>query len=204
MKRIEVILADITSLKVDAIVNAANTSLLGGGGVDGAIHRAAGPKLLEACKKLNGCATGQSKITEGYNLPARYVIHTVGPIWHGGNEGEAKNLASCYLSALELAEGHHLRTLAFPSISTGAYAYPRSSATQIAYETIKTYIHEHPETFDKIYLVAFDTESYQEMIETIYAETAEAYIHTAESKLKAGDHHTWMYKDPNRLKQNQD
>jgi len=134
--RLEVIVADITSLSVDAIVNAANTSLLGGGGVDGAIHRAAGAELLAECRTLHGCATGDAKITKGYRLPARHVIHAVGPVWNGGKRGEDEALASCYRRAIELCQTHSLASIAFPAISTGAYRFPPDRAARIAVSTV--------------------------------------------------------------------
>jgi O-acetyl-ADP-ribose deacetylase (regulator of RNase III) len=133
--RVEVIVADITTLRVDAIVNAANSSLLGGGGVDGAIHRAAGPELLAECRTLQGCPTGDARITLGYRLPARHVIHAVGPVWHGGGQGEDDALASCYVRAVELGQSHGLASLAFPAISTGIYGFPAPRAARIAIST---------------------------------------------------------------------
>src|SRR5437773_6017928 len=137
---IEIIQGDITKLDVDAIVNAANTSLLGGGGVDGAIHRAAGPKLLEECRSLGGCQPGHAKITRGYNLPAPFVIHTVGPVWSGGNRGEAETLANCYRISLKLAAENKIKTIAFPAISCGAYRYPIKPAARIATQTARDFV----------------------------------------------------------------
>jgi O-acetyl-ADP-ribose deacetylase (regulator of RNase III) len=157
--RIEIVEGDITKLDVDAIVNAANKTLLGGGGVDGAIHRAAGPGLLEECRTLGGCETGQSKITGGYNLPARHVIHTVGPVWGGGSRGEDALLASCYRTSLELAAEHGLRTIAFPSISTGAYRFPVKRASRIAVSEVKVFLEEN-DTVEKVTLVCFGQKAY--------------------------------------------
>ena len=133
---IEIITADITKLNVDAIVNAANCSLLGGGGVDGAIHRAAGRELLEACRKFHGCETGEARITPGFKLPAKFVIHTPGPVWHGGNHNEAELLKNCYINSLALAKENNCKTVAFPCISTGVYHFPKEQAAQIALETV--------------------------------------------------------------------
>ncbi|MDD5439934.1 MAG: O-acetyl-ADP-ribose deacetylase [Candidatus Omnitrophica bacterium] len=152
---IELIKGDITKVNADAIVNAANTTLLGGGGVDGAIHRAAGPGLLEECRGLGGCETGQAKITKGYDLPARYVIHTVGPVWRGGKAGEEELLASCYRNSLALAKKYSVKKIAFPSISTGAYRFPIEKAAVIALKTVQDFITQDPVVFSNVIFVLF-------------------------------------------------
>ncbi len=155
MQRFSIIVGDITESKVDAIVNAANTTLLGGSGVDGAIHRAAGPELLAECRGLNGCETGKAKITKGYKLPAKYVIHTPGPVWHGGSRGEAELLRSCYRSCLALAAENGCKTVGFPSISTGVYHFPLDKASVIAIDTIAAFLAEHQE-IARVRMVCFD------------------------------------------------
>ena len=200
----EIVRNDITKMRVDAIVNAANRSLLGGGGVDGAIHRAAGPELLAECRKLNGCETGQAKITGGYRLPARYVIHTVGPVWHGGGYHERELLSSCYRSCLELAARYRLESIAFPMISAGAYGYPKDEAMEVAVEEISRFLLQHEMT---VILVVFGRQEFftgkklfrdvQEYIDDNYAEThvskniesrREAVWHQDESEALELDH----------------
>ena len=162
--KIEIIKGDITQLKVDAIVNAANRTLLGGGGVDGAIHRKAGTELLEACRSLNGCETGEAKITKGFNLPSKYVIHTVGPIWGGGMSGEPELLAQCYKNVLTLATNYSLETIVFPNISTGIYGYPKDEAAEIAKFEVEKYLSKNSLP-TKVIFAIFDEENY-----TIYKE----------------------------------
>ena len=159
MPQIELVRGDITKMEVDAIVNAANSSLLGGGGVDGAIHRAAGPELVEECRQLNGCETGDAKITKSYMLPAKFVIHTVGPIWRGGEQNESELLANCYKNSLKIAKEKKLKTVAFPNISTGVYRFPKSMAAGIAIRTVNKFLKEHKE-LNTVYFVCFDEENY--------------------------------------------
>ncbi|RLC50801.1 MAG: O-acetyl-ADP-ribose deacetylase [Candidatus Cloacimonadota bacterium] len=157
--RIEIVKGDITKLKVDAIVNAANKTLLGGGGVDGAIHRVAGPKLLAECRTLNGCETGEAKITKGYKLPAKYVIHTVGPVWRGGKYNEDKLLANCYRNSLKLAVENNIKTIAFPAISTGIYRFPLEKATKIAIREVKDFLARN-DSLKKVIFVCFDERTF--------------------------------------------
>jgi O-acetyl-ADP-ribose deacetylase (regulator of RNase III) len=171
MANIQVIQGDITRLQVDAIVNAANSSLLGGGGVDGAIHRAAGPELLEACKQIGGCPTGEARITPGFQLPARYVIHAVGPVWYGGKHGEAALLASCYQNSLQLAADYGLRQIAFPAISTGAYGYPFDEASRIAIRTVRAWQQAH-NVIEEVYFVLFSAYHYQRFQQIFQEETS--------------------------------
>ena len=157
--KIEVQQGDITKFKVDAIINAANTSLLGGGGVDGAIHRAAGPQLLGECRTLNGCPTGEAKITNGYNLPAQYVIHAVGPVWNGGNNNEDELLKNCYRNSLKLAAEYGVKSIAFPAISTGVYRFPLERASQIAVAEVTKFLKSN-DSIDRVIFVCFDERTY--------------------------------------------
>jgi O-acetyl-ADP-ribose deacetylase (regulator of RNase III) len=158
--RIDILRGDITKLEVDAIVNAANTTLRGGGGVDGAIHRAAGPELLAECRTLGGCEPGEAKITRGYRLPARFVIHTVGPVWHGGNRGEPETLANCYRNSLQVAVENGIKTMAFPAISCGAYGYPIEEAAKIAVKTTREFL-ANDSMIEKVIFALFSEDLYQ-------------------------------------------
>ena len=160
MNRVKILNGDITKIAVDAIVNAANTSLLGGGGVDGAIHRAAGKELLEECRKLNGCKTGKAKITQGYNLPAKFIIHTVGPVYHDGKQGEPELLASCYRESLILAVDNNIESIAFPCISTGVYGYPFREACVIALRTVVDFLQSN-ESISQVYMVCFGDSGFE-------------------------------------------
>lgn len=171
MTRIQVLRGDITKIATDAIVNAANSSLLGGGGVDGAIHRAGGPAILEACRAIRarqgGCATGEAVITTGGNLPAKYVIHTVGPVWNGGNHNEAALLANCYRNSLQIAVEHGLKTIAFPNISTGIYGYPKAEAAEVALRTVRDFCAAQPDALDEVIFVCFDEENWGEYVRRV-------------------------------------
>jgi len=170
MNRIEIIQGDITKVKVDAIVNAANSSLLGGGGVDGAIHRAGGSAIFDDCMKIRaqqgGCKTGEAVITGAGNLPAKHVIHTVGPVWYGGQNYESEKLANCYFNSLELAVENNCKTVAFPNISTGVYGYPKAEAAKIAFQTVSGFLAEN-ESIEKVIFVCFDEENYKLLIDEI-------------------------------------
>ena len=168
---LEIVRNDITKMAVDAIVNAANTTLLGGGGVDGAIHRAAGPQLLEACRTLHGCQTGEAKITRGYRLPCKYVIHTAGPIWQDGHHGERELLTACYRNSLELADKYHCESVAFPLISSGVYGYPKAQALKVAMDTITQFLLDHDMT---VYIVVFSKDAFE--VSSKLFKDIEAYI----------------------------
>ena len=176
MAIIKTVKGDITKITdVQAIVNAANNSLLGGGGVDGAIHRAAGHQLLAECRTLHGCETGQAKITGAYNLPCEYVIHTVGPIWNGGRSKEEELLAGCYFNSMQLAQEHGIRSIAFPSISTGVYRYPVELAAKVAVRTVSRFLEDNPDSFDLVEWVLFDS-----VTESVYEVCNECYHNTLE------------------------
>ena len=170
MNRIEVIKGDITKLKVDAIVNAANSSLMGGGGVDGAIHRAGGPAILEECRKIvakqGGCKTGEAVITNAGNLPAKYVIHTVGPVWNGGNHNEEEKLENCYFNSLRLAVEHDCKTIAFPNISTGVYRFPKEEAARISVDSIQNFLSQNT-SIEKVTMVCFDEDNFRHVLNRI-------------------------------------
>lgn len=166
MRRLKIVQGNITEQSVDAIVNAANNTLLGGGGVDGAIHRAAGPKLLTECRSLGGCETGEAKLTKGYDLRAGHVIHTVGPVWHGGLHDEEKLLAQCYRSSFKLAREHGLTSIAFPSISTGAYRFPKEKASRIALREIRKGLHQNSQ-LREIVVVCFDEETFRDYLDAL-------------------------------------
>lgn len=174
--RIEVIKGDITKMEVDAIVNAANSSLMGGGGVDGAIHRAGGPEILDECKKIvarqGGCKTGEAVITTGGKLPVKYVIHTVGPVWNGGNNNEREKLANCYFNSLELAAENSCKTVAFPNISTGVYRFPKEEAAKISIESIQQFLSKN-QSVEKVIIVCFDDENFRHVLNRITGRTSE-------------------------------
>ena len=168
---LEVWKGNIVLMDVDAIVNAANSSLLGGGGVDGAIHHAAGPELTHECRLLGGCKTGQAKLTKGYRLPARFIIHTVGPVWQGGSSGEENLLEQCYCNSLELAHKQGLHSIAYPAISTGIYGFPKERATRIAVQIIQHFLKDYPDSFEKVVVVAFDLETEKLYLRALEQET---------------------------------
>ncbi len=170
MSKIELVKGDITKMEVDAIVNAANKTLLGGGGVDGAIHRSAGPELLEECRALNGCETGKAKITRSYLLPAKYIIHTVGPVWHGGMDNEPQLLANCYKNSLQIALDKKLTTIAFPNISTGVYRFPKDMAADIAIRTANNFLNQNKK-IKNVYFVCFDEDNYNIYKEKLISST---------------------------------
>lgn len=177
-RRFEILVGDLTQSDAEAIVNAANNSLLGGGGVDGAIHSAAGPELLEECRGLHGCETGQAKLTRGYRLNAVYVLHTVGPVWQGGNHGEAALLASCYRACLQLASEHRIRTVDFPSVSTGIFGYPMVQAATVAEKAIMEYLAEHPE-IERVRMVCHTEQAaviYRQVYNLWYAESKDSRL----------------------------
>lgn len=203
MERVKIMQGDITKLQVDAIVNAANNSLLGGGGVDGAIHAAAGPELLAYCRQLGGCETGEAKMSPGFQLPAKWIIHTVGPVWQGGQSNEAQLLEACYKNVLRMAADMQLKQVALPSISTGAYGFPLELASQIAFKAVSNFL-KTDATIENIIFVCYNEAVYEAYIKLEKLYKGELFRETMEAKLKAGEHHTWMVKDYNRLNQNQE